>query len=489
MKHKYIQTKFRKSESDTTLSRYVSNNHNLKQSSGIQNCFEQETNVIIVDFPPPNLQSQKKKTTINDFLILSLLGRGAYARVVKAQLITSDKEYAIKIIDKKFLDKLGKQYEVHAEKTALMELSHPNIIKLFLTFQDANKIYFVLEYCSNRDLAQLMINYGILPTNLIKYYTAEIISALEHMHNKGIYHRDLKLENITISDTMHLKIIDFATMNKENKYFDTKTMKFIDYDENIILEKIRETESSSSSSDENKVRKKSTINLNQNFVGTANYVSPEVLTRNIKEIGPACDLWSLGIILYFLFTGKTPFQGKTEKVTFQNILNGHYTFDDNLLIPQDAKDIITKLLVKEPSKRLGRGERGFEEIKTHSFFADIDFKNLKHTDPPIDPRIFLSYRKYERLSASPTRTRGTDEVYRIKPTSNVNIKCSKFQNSSFGNVTNSMNQMDLNIKIRQKILLQGIIVISYIFRYISCSIALFININSLQSETVLKWKN
>lgn len=345
----------------------------------------------------------KKKPSISDFEINSLLGRGSYAKCVLAQNKYNGKSYALKIIDKKFLDKFNKQHEVHIEKSILSSLSHPNIIKLNCTFQDKKKLYLVIEYCSNRDLGNMLRLYGTLSDSLSRFYAAEILSALEYMHSKGIYHRDIKPENIGINENMHLKLFDFGTADMTNKYFDKKTMRFVSIDPNEVEEKIKEIENKKKNrlhkegeedeyddddeDEEIEIGKYKIQNLKKEFVGTAIYVSPEVLNQNFDAIGPGCDLWALGIIIYLFYTGKTPFQGKTDTETFEKIKKINYTLDD-YNIPEDAQDLIANLLLLNPKDRIGLRRKGYDEIKKHPFFKDIDFSKLSITDPPLDHNRF-----------------------------------------------------------------------------------------------------
>ena len=170
------------------------------------------------------------KASLSDYEIIQDLGNGSYGKVVLAKSKEDGKKFAIKVIRKDLLNNLDKQYEIHVEKFCLIYLSHPNIIKFNKSFQDRKHLYFVLEYCKNKDLGKLIQKLGSFNYKLAQYYAAEILSAISYMKKKEIYHRDLKPENIGIDEDMHLKILDFATSNMEGKYFDKKYMKFVDMD-------------------------------------------------------------------------------------------------------------------------------------------------------------------------------------------------------------------------------------------------------------------
>ena len=328
--------------------------------------------------------STQQKTTIEDFTKIKDLGSGSYAKVILAKHNVNGKEYAIKKINKNMLNHFEKPHEVHIEKQILAELKHPNIIKLHKTFQDKKHLYFVLEYCRNKDLAKLINCLIKFDYKLAQFYSAEILSAISYMHKQGIFHRDLKPENIGLDEDFHLKIFDFATSMKTNKYFDKKTMRFVDIEEDEISY-VREQNNSPNTEDNVvKLEKYQILLLSHFFVGTPEYVSPEVLEHNYKLIGPGVDIWAFGIMLYLFFTGSTPFKAKSEAAILDNIKNVKYTIDDfQNNMPEEARDLISKILIKDPTKRIGYNSKDYSEIKNHPFFKGIDFDNLEFEDPPL----------------------------------------------------------------------------------------------------------
>ena len=332
--------------------------------------------------------STTKKTSLEDFTIIKLLGKGSYAKVVLSEHNLNGKFYALKMINKNMLNSLDKQHEAHIEKQCLAELRHNNISKLNKTFQDKKNLYFALEYCSNKDLGCLLNKLGKLDYNLSQYFASQILVALSYMHKAGIYHRDLKPENIGIDKYFQLKLFDFATSIKINKYFDKKTMRFIDLNENeknYIKEKIEKNEIK----EDNiiKLDKYNILLLERLFVGTLEYVSPEVLENKYDIIGPGVDIWSFGVILYTFLFGKNPFKAKTQQETMDNIKNVKYSFDeikdDKNKNYKEAKDLLSKILIKDPAKRLGYNSYDYNEIKNHPFFKGINFDNLENEQGPV----------------------------------------------------------------------------------------------------------
>ena len=325
-----------------------------------------------------NLLSNQKKTSIDEYTIIKELGSGSYTKILLAKYNLNENEYALKQIDKKLVDKFEKHYEIHIEKQCLIQLKHPNIVKMNKAFQDDNYLYFALEYCSNRDLGRLINCLGKFNYKLAQFYSAEILSALIYMHKEGIYHRDIKPENIGLDEFMHLKLFDFATADKMNKFFDIKSMRFVPLNKNIVAN----IENENCENNIVKLEKYHILLLSHLFVGTPEYISPEVLEHNYPLIGPGVDIWALGVMIYLFFTGITPFNAKKESELLENIKNVKYSFD-NTDIPDDAKDLISKILVKDPKQRIGYNSKDYSEIKNHPFFKGINFDELEYEAPPV----------------------------------------------------------------------------------------------------------
>ena len=333
---------------------------------------------ILEDNSNINLLSNQKKTSIDEYTIIKELGSGPYTKIVLAKYNLNENEYALKQIDKKLVDKFEKHYEIHIEKQCLIQLKHPNIVKMNKAFQDDNYLYFALEYCANRDLGKLINCLGKFNYKLAQFYSAEILSAIIYMHKEGIYHRDIKPENIGLDEYMHLKLFDFATADKINKFFDIKSMRFVPLNKNIAAN----LENENCENNIVKLEKYHILLLSHLFVGTPEYISPEVLEHNYTLIGPGVDIWALGVMIYLFFTGITPFNGKKESELLENIKNVKYSFD-NTDIPDDAKDLISKIFVKDPKERIGYNSKDYSEIKNHPFFTGINFDELEYEAPPV----------------------------------------------------------------------------------------------------------
>lgn len=282
------------------------------------------------------------KKGVRDFAFGRTLGEGSYSTVLLATDRQTLKEYAVKILDKKHIIKEKKIKYVNIEKDTLNRLTeHPGIVRLYYTFQDSASLYYVLDVASGGELLGVLKKIGSFDEECSRFYGAQILDAIEHMHNRGVIHRDLKPENVLLDDQMHIKITDFGTAK--------------------LLQDPRApkdpTKPYDISGEEESSRAKS-------FVGTAEYVSPELLTD--KSACKASDLWAFGCIIYQLLTGRPPFKAGNEYQTFQKIVGLEYEFPAGF--PPAARDLVERLLVLDPQRRLS-----IEHIKNHEFFDGIQW--------------------------------------------------------------------------------------------------------------------
>ncbi|KAJ5130477.1 uncharacterized protein N7515_006516 [Penicillium bovifimosum] len=282
------------------------------------------------------------KKGVRDFSFGNTLGEGSYSTVVFATDRQTLKEYAIKILDKRHIIKERKVKYVNIEKDTLNRLTeHPGIVRLYYTFQDEQSLYFVLDLCKGGELLGVLKRMTTFDEECTKFYGAQILDTIDYMHKRGVIHRDLKPENVLLDSSMHVKITDFGTA----KILKTPRM---DPSSNGILpldsaELTKEERASS-------------------FVGTAEYVSPELLTD--KNACKASDLWAFGCIIYQLLAGRPPFKAGNEYMTFQKIVALDYEFP--IGFPAVARDLVERLLVLDPTRRLP-----IEHIKNHEFFDGI----------------------------------------------------------------------------------------------------------------------
>lgn len=295
--------------------------------------------------PPPPSDEATRKRSASDFVFGKVIGEGSFSTVYLAKDIHTNKEFAIKVLEKRHMIREKKMEYVLREKKVLQILSGcPNyFVKLYCTFQDTERLYFVLTYAKNGELLSFLNKKGLWNIECTKYYATELVLALEELKSKEIVHRDLKPENILFDENWHILLIDFGSA------------KIVSSNEDKI-----------ENEDETKKRKNS-------FVGTAQYVSPELLKNT--ETGYASDLWALGCIIYQMVSGLHPFHAGSEYLIFQKILKLEYEFPENF--DKTAKDLVEKLLVLNPDKRLGATDiKPYSSIRQHEFFSDIDWDNI-----------------------------------------------------------------------------------------------------------------
>ncbi|KAK8865634.1 hypothetical protein IAR55_000779 [Kwoniella newhampshirensis] len=210
--------------------------------------------------------------------------------------------------------------------------AHPGVIRLHSTFNDSTSLYFVLDLASNGEMTSLIRKYGSFDLNSARYYAAQLIDVIEFMHEKGVIHRDLKPENMLLDDEMRMKITDFGSAKLMNK-------------DGELQEDGRK----------------------RSFVGSADFVSPEVL-RN-EPASTASDIWAFGCIIYQFLVGKPPFRGATDYLTFQKILKKEMEFPEGF--DEDAKALVDLVLNLDPNLRPSTSD-----IKSHPFFALTDFSTI-----------------------------------------------------------------------------------------------------------------
>ncbi|KYG49418.1 hypothetical protein M433DRAFT_59160 [Acidomyces richmondensis BFW] len=304
--------------------------------------------------PPP----RAVKKGVQDFTFGRTLGEGSYSTVLAATDRQTLKEYAIKVLDKRHIIKEKKVKYVNIERDTLNRLTeHPGIVRLYYTFQDERSLYFVLDLASGGELLGVLKKLGSFDVECTRFYAAQILDSVAYMHSRGVIHRDLKPENVLLDREMHVKITDFGTAKILPEPPKTLPNGSEDLDQPI-------DGSNTNSNDDRAV----------SFVGTAEYVSPELLRD--KTACKASDLWAFGCIVYQLLAGRPPFKAANEYLTFQKILGLEYTFPPGF--PPDARDLVERLLVLEPERRLG-----MDYVKGHKFFEGIIWgKGLWKTKAP-----------------------------------------------------------------------------------------------------------
>ncbi|KAI9929166.1 hypothetical protein ASPWEDRAFT_357086 [Aspergillus wentii DTO 134E9] len=290
-----------------------------------------------------------RKMTADDFEPLLCLGKGSFGTVLLVRHVLTGKLYAQKQFQKASITVHKKLVEqTKTERTILESVNrHPFVVKFFYAFQDHEKLYLILEYAQGGELFTHLAMERMFDEDVVAFYMAEMVLALEHLHqNVGVIYRDLKPENCLLDQEGHLLLTDFG------------------------LSKI-------SANDDDRCN---------SSLGTIEYMAPEVIQG--KPYGKACDWWSLGALAYDLLTGSPPFKANNNAKLQEKILKQKLSLP--YFLGPDAKDLLTRLLRKEPSKRLGyHMPKDLQTIKKHRFFRKIDWKALERREltPPISPVV------------------------------------------------------------------------------------------------------
>lgn len=304
-----------------------------------------------------SIVSKPVKKGVKDFNFGQTLGEGSYSTVLAATDRASGREYAIKVLDKRHIIKEKKVKYVNIEKDTLNRLTdHPGVVRLYYTFQDERSLYFVLDLCPGGELLGVLKRMSTFDEECSRFYGAQILDTIEYMHSRGVIHRDLKPENLLLDGNRHIKVTDFGTAKllPERRDIDGRV----------------EFEPDSTS----------TENRANSFVGTAEYVSPELLTD--KNACKASDMWAFGCIIYQLLAGRPPFKAVNDYQTFQKIVGLDYDFPRGF--PEVARDLVERLLVLDPQRRLS-----LEHAKNHPFFAGIQWGRglWDQTAPRLQPYV------------------------------------------------------------------------------------------------------
>ena len=276
---------------------------------------------------------------------MKLLGRGSFGQVILARLKINNKLYAMKILDKTQLKLRHQEVHTKTERDLMVKINCPFLVNIKSAFQDEKYLFIVSDFMQGGDMYYHMHEARKFDFELTQFYISEIVLALDYLHKNNMVYRDLKPENILLDSKGHIKITDFG------------------------LSKIL-----NSSKD-----KAFTI------CGTPQYLAPEVFIN--QGYDKNVDWWSLGCLIYEMLTGRLPFSIKRGNRINLDIYKQKLKFPRYL--NEDAIDLISKLLVFEPKKRLGYGKDGTENIKNHPFFEEINWDDIwnKKIVPPFKPEL------------------------------------------------------------------------------------------------------
>jgi serine/threonine protein kinase len=280
------------------------------------------------------------ETSLADFDFVGQISSGAFARVYLARKKKTQDLYAIKVIKRSHVNLKNQVRKVSIERDIMMKLNNPFMVHFYYSFVRENNLYLVMEYLPGGDIYSVLQELGALPEDAVRTYCAQIVKALGLLRDMSIIHRDLKPENILIDEAGMLKLVDFG----------------LSFDSRSGIAR-------------------------PSKVGTPDYMAPEIVLMQPHSF--SADYWSLGVIVYEMLTGETPFNSDDVEQTFRRIVCGR--FDRTLLddFSEECRDFVSRLLEVTPTTRLGA--ECFRDLMEHPWFAGIDWANLHKGDPVFVP--------------------------------------------------------------------------------------------------------
>ena len=291
------------------------------------------------------VENRSKPLKIEDFDLLKVVGKGSFGKVMQVKKNDTQRIYALKTIRKAHIISRSEVAHTLAERSVLAQINNPFIVPLKFTFQSPEKLYFVLAFVNGGELFHHLQKEQRFDINRSRFYTAELLCALECLHGFNVIYRDLKPENILLDYSGHIALCDFGLCKLDMK-------------------------------DEDRTN---------TFCGTPEYLAPELLLG--QGYTKTVDWWTLGVLLYEMLTGLPPFYDDNTNEMYRKILSEPLHFPGPEIVPSAAKDLLTRLLDRRPDKRLGAN--GASEIKAHPFFNQVDWRKLvqRKYEPSFKPNV------------------------------------------------------------------------------------------------------
>nr|AML79649.1 putative LOV domain-containing protein [Carapichea ipecacuanha] len=316
------------------------------------------------------------------------LGSGDTGSVHLVELCGTDQFFAMKAMDKGMMLNRNKVHRACAEREILDMLDHPFLPALYASFQTKTHICLITDYCPGGELFMLLDRQPlkVLKEDAVRFFAAEVIVALEYLHCQGIIYRDLKPENVLLQNNGHIALTDFdlscLTSCKPQ----------------LLIPEVNEKKRHNKGQ-QDPIFFAEPMRASNSFVGTEEYIAPEIITGAGHT--SAVDWWALGILLYEMLYGYTPFRGKTRQKTFANILHKDLKFPASIQVSLQAKQLMYRLLHRDSKNRLGSRE-GASEIKKHPFFKGVNWALIRcMSRPELETPLFGATEAEEDMKVDP----------------------------------------------------------------------------------------
>uniref|UniRef100_A0A8C5WLT4 Serine/threonine-protein kinase N2 n=2 Tax=Leptobrachium leishanense TaxID=445787 RepID=A0A8C5WLT4_9ANUR len=329
-----------------------SNRNNIHTKPATENSTEPNVRVSDLDYSALRESEdqriqQRFQFSQQDFRCCAVLGRGHFGKVLLAEYKNTNEMFAIKALKKGDIVARDEVDSLMCEKRifeTVNSVRHPFLVNLFACFQTKDHVCFVMEYAAGGDL-MMHIHTDVFSEPRAVFYAACVVLGLQYLHEHKIVYRDLKLDNLLLDTEGFVKIADFG-LCKEGMGFGDRT---------------------------------------STFCGTPEFLAPEVLTET--SYTRAVDWWGLGVLIYEMLVGESPFPGDDEEEVFDSIVNDEVRYPR--FLSTEAISIMRRLLRRNPERRLGASEKDAEDVKKHPFFRHIDWNGLlaKKVKPPFVPTI------------------------------------------------------------------------------------------------------
>ncbi|KAN0076465.1 Protein kinase-like domain containing protein [Elaphomyces granulatus] len=291
------------------------------------------------------VENRGRSMKLEDFELLKVVGKGSFGKVMQVMKKDTGRIYALKTIRKAHIISRSEVAHTLAERSVLAQINNPFIVPLKFSFQSPEKLYLVLAFVNGGELFHHLQREQRFDINRARFYTAELLCALECLHGFKVIYRDLKPENILLDYTGHIALCDFGLCKLDMK-------------------------------DEDRTN---------TFCGTPEYLAPELLQGN--GYTKSVDWWTLGVLLYEMLTGLPPFYDENTNNMYHKIMQEPLTFPSQDIVPAAARDLLMRLLDRDPQRRLGAN--GAADIKAHHFFSNIDWRKLlqRKYEPSFKPNV------------------------------------------------------------------------------------------------------